>query len=277
MGQEKLNIIIPQWQGGGQDFRTWYGALALRDHYLGDAETVTIPVERGSISPIRENILGYDDILHSMDMVNRVLREKDPARIFLIGGGCDADAPCMAWLNRKYRNDMAVVYIDAHGDLNTPSASASKLYYGMSLRTLMSDGDAGIIGRLASTIHSDQLILCANRDLDPEEIRCKREKQITDLPVERLEQRPEAAAEEVVRKGFRHIYIHLDLDALDSREFALTPMPEPDGLSRGTVKAMLRALKSCGAGIVGFGIFEYTGEEPGNRFLESLVSFGRNL
>lgn len=279
MKQDKLNLVIPQWQGGGQNFNTWYGALSLRDHYLCDENAVTVEIGKGTLSPLKKNILGYDDILHSMDLVNRVLKERDPSRIFAIGGGCDADPPCAAWLNRKYRGDLAVLYIDAHGDLNTPLSSESKLYYGMSLRALLSDGDAGIVGRLASTISPDQLIACAGRNLDPEEIRYKRENRISDFSVEQLEREPQAAAEEVLRKGFRNVYVHVDFDALDPREFALTPVREPDGLKRSTLTAMLRALRNSGVKIAGFSLLEYSGtdRDRGDPLVRSLVSFGKEI
>lgn len=276
---EKLNFIIPQWQGGGQDLCTWYGAFALRDNYLKDPEAVTVNIGSEPLSPEKNHILGYDDILRDMDKVNAVLKEKNPSRIFTIGGGCDADTPSAAWLNRKYDGDMAVVYIDAHGDLNTPDSSKSMLYYGMSLRTLLSDGDTGIIGRLASVIQPEQLTMCAGRSLDPEESRYIKDKQISAFSVRMLEQNPEIVSEEVTRKGFGHVYIHVDFDSLDPREFDLTPVQEPDGLTCHTLLAMIRALKNCGAEVVGTGLLEYSGtaDDRDNNLVNSLVTFGKSL
>lgn len=279
MKQKKLTVVIPQWQGGGQDCRTWNGAFALRDQYLKDADAVTVNIGQHAISPLKENILGYDDILHSMDLVNSVLYENNPARIFTIGGGCDADTPCAAWLNSKYKGDMAVIYMDAHGDLNTPESSESKLYYGMSLRALLSDGAPGILNRLASTIRPDQLITCGGRSLDPEETRYLRENNISAFTVEQLEQDPENAAREVIRKGFHHVYIHVDFDCLDPGEFSLTPVPEPDGLRRDTLMAVIRSLQKSGTEIVGFGLLEYAGtmNDSGDLLIDSLVSVGKKL
>lgn len=276
---EKLNIIIPQWHGSGQDLCTWYGAFALRDNYLDDPKAVTVNIGSEPLSPEKNHILGYDDILRDMDRVNKILEEKNPAKIFTVGGGCDADTPCVAWLNRKYKGDMAVVYIDAHGDLNTPDSSESKLYYGMSLRALSGEGASGIIRRLASVIRPDQLIMCAGRCLDPEEVRYKRENNVSDLSVEQLELDPEAAAKEVIRKGYHHVYIHVDLDSLDPEEFKLTPVQEPDGLKCNTLNLILRALSTCGAGIAGLGLLEYSGTaaDEGNFLVESVISLGKNL
>jgi arginase len=274
-----LNIVIPQWQGGGQDLCTWYGAYALRDNYLSDLDSVTVDIGREPLSPEKNHILGYDDILRNMDKVNNVLKEKDPSGIFTVGGGCDADTPCAAWLNRKYKGDMAVVYIDAHGDLNTPDTSESRLYYGMSLRALLSDGDPGIIGRLASTIKPDQLIMGAGRNLDPEERRYIRENRISHFTVEQLEADPEAVAKELIRKGSGNVYIHIDFDSLDPEEFALTPVQEPDGLKGSTLLSMISAINKSGIRIVGFGLLEYSGTtaDRGDFIVGSLVSCGKSI
>lgn len=279
MENHKLTIVIPQWQGGGQDFCTWYGGIALRDRYLRDENAVTAGITRGPISPLKEDILGYDDIVRSMDIVTQILVEKNPSRIFTIGGGCDADTPCAAWLGKMYPHDMAVIYIDAHGDLNTPASSASKLYYGMSLRALLGEGAPGIVGRLSSTIQPDQLISCAGRNLDPEEIRYKKENFISDFSAEQLNQDPAAAAREAVRKGFHHIYIHVDFDSLDPAEFALTPVQEPNGITRNTLMSMLRALKESPAKIVGLGLLEYAGtdKDRNDDLVDFLVKFGEEI
>ena len=271
-----MTIIIPQWQGGGQDLCTYTGAHSMLDTYLDGQADAVIEVGTDPISPVREGILGYDDILGCMKRVNEILREHAPKRIFTIGGGCDADTPCAAWLNQVYDGDLAVVYIDSHGDLNTPSSSESHLYYGMSLRALAGDSAPEIIENLFSVIKPDQLFTCGGRNLDPEEIRYKEEHHVPDFTVEDLESDPERVADAVWEKGFHNIYIHIDFDVLDHREFKLTPLEEPDGMTRGTLLRLIRALAKAGQ-IVGFGLLEYSGSESDadDPFLEKLIAFGQ--
>ena len=73
---EKLTIVIPQWQGGGQDLCTYEGAFAYRENYLAGAAGATVEISTADISPVREGILGYDDILESMQRVNRELQKQ---------------------------------------------------------------------------------------------------------------------------------------------------------------------------------------------------------
>lgn len=275
MKQTGMTMIIPQWQGGGQDLCTYYGAYAMMNNYLDGEADAVIDISTDPISPVRENILGYDDILNGMKQVNRVLEANAPERIFTVGGGCDADTPCAAWLNRVYDGDLAVVYIDSHGDLNTPQSSESHLYYGMSLRALAGESAPEFIGHLSSAITPDQLITCGGRNLDPEEIRYKAENGVTDFSVKELEENPEAVADAIREKGYHNVYIHIDFDVLDPEEFALTPLAEPDGMTKDALLRLVQAIAKAGD-VVGFGLLEYSGAETdtADPFLEKLAAFG---
>ncbi|WP_368501527.1 arginase family protein [Phascolarctobacterium sp.] len=57
--------------------------------------------------------------------------------MFSVGGGCDADVPVIAYLNKKYGGKLTVLWLDAHGDLNSPQESQTGLFYGMPARTLL--------------------------------------------------------------------------------------------------------------------------------------------
>lgn len=56
------------------------------------------------------------------------LREDAPDKVFILGGGCDADVPVIVYLSEKYQSDLTIIWLDAHGDLNTPGESASSLF-----------------------------------------------------------------------------------------------------------------------------------------------------
>ncbi len=275
---QKLTIVIPQWQGGGQDLCTYDGAFAMNENYLHGAADEIVEISTEDISPVKENILGYDDILAGMKRVNEALTAAEPEKIFTIGGGCDADTPCAAWLNKVCDGDMAVVYIDSHGDLNTPESSESHLYYGMSLRALAGDCAPEYIDNLPSTISPEQLITCGARNLDPEEVRYKEEHHVPDFTVDELEKDPGLAAEAILKKGFGNAYIHIDLDVLDPDEFRLTPLEEPDGMTKQTLLELIRKIREK-VNVVGFGILEYSGtmEDKGDPFLQALAAYGMEL
>ena len=173
---------------------------------------------------------------------------------------------------------MVVVYIDSHGDLNTPESSPSKLYYGMSLRALTGDCAPEYIDQLAQTISPTQLVTCAGRNLDPEEIRFKEDNNVMDFTVQEIEENPESIAAQIKDKGCRHAYIHIDLDCLDPEEFCLMPLYEPNGLKCETLLKLIHEIRRR-LDVVGLGILEYSGgkNDKNNHLIKELVKIGKKL
>ena len=272
----KLNVLIPFWQGGGRDLRTYRGAYNLKNNYANDVDMEIVDVSTADIAPTENDVLGYSDVLKGLDDANRVLGEKSPENIFLIGGSCESGISCIAWLNKRYKGNMAVVYIDAHGDLNTPRASGSKLFYGMGLRALTGESDPEILDKLFSTVDPKQIIMCGNRNLDEEESRFKEEHNVSDFTAGELNSDPTVVAKEIIKKCMDNVFIHIDLDCLDPSEFSESQVPEPDGL---TCEALISILEKIGesSNVVGLGILEYIGDENDrdNELLKKLVRYGK--
>ncbi len=82
-----------------------------------------------------------------------------PDRPLVLGGCCCAH---LGAIERLASGDetLAVVWIDAHGDLNTPASSPSGDAWGMPLRTLVDDG----------SIEAANVALVGARNLDPPEV-----------------------------------------------------------------------------------------------------------
>ena len=62
------------------------------------------------------------------------------ARPLILGGCCCAHVGAVRELARRHRR-IGVIWIDAHGDLNTPETSPSGNAWGMPLRMLIDAGD----------------------------------------------------------------------------------------------------------------------------------------
>src|SRR6478752_3914370 len=89
--------------------------------------------------------------------IERTAREL-PARPLVLGGCCCAHVGAVRELARRHGR-LGVVWIDAHGDLNTPATSPSGNRWGMPLRMLIDAGDV---------LPADVTLLGA-RALDPAE------------------------------------------------------------------------------------------------------------
>lgn len=154
-----------------------------------------------------------------------------PERPLVVGGCCCAHVGAVHGLaNRVGR--LAVVWLDAHGDLNTPETSPSGNLWGMPLRMLLDDG----------TVAPDDVALVGARNLDPGEADFIAETGIDDSLERALD-------------GVDAAYLALDLDVLDPSTAGVF-MPEPAGPGVAEVEAILRATaersRIAGMGVTGF-------------------------
>ena len=153
-----------------------------------------------------------------------------PTRPLVLGGCCCAHVGAVRGLAARVGR-LAVVWLDAHGDLNTPESSPSGNAWGMPLRTLIDDGD----------VLPGDVALVGARNLDPPEAEFAREHGIDD-DVERA------------LAGAGAVYVALDLDVLAPGELPVF-MPEPGGPTLGELERTLRSLAAtrppAGVGLTG--------------------------
>lgn len=138
---------------------------------------------------------------------------------------------------------VGIVWLDAHGDFNTPETSFSGILAGMPLAILA--GLAGPLWReaagLVSPIATDRLVLAGTRDLDEKEAELLRSTDVRVVPVGEV--RDGAPFAEVVGWLARRstlLYLHVDLDVLDPRFVPSASTPAADGL---TVDELARAMR----------------------------------
>ena len=66
-----------------------------------------------------------------------------PSRVFTVGGDCGVEVQPVSHASACYPG-LAVVWFDAHADLNCPSSSPSGHFHGMPVRTLLGEGPPDI-------------------------------------------------------------------------------------------------------------------------------------
>lgn len=168
-----------------------------------------------------------------------------PERPVVVGGCCCAHVGAVRGLAAR-GDRLAVVWLDAHGDLNTPETSPSGNLWGMPLRMLLDDG----------VVRPEDVALVGARNLDPPELEY--------LAAAGIDDSLDRALEETDA-----VYVAFDFDVLDPDE-ADSFMPEPDGLTVEEAESLLRdiAARSRIAG-VGMTAFRPSEENAGliGRFL----------
>jgi arginase len=265
-----LYLLYPEWQGSGKSPAVQAGALTIARELFPDAPFLTIESPGDERLAHTDGVIGLTSIAPRFRAALARVREAVPDRIFTIGGTCGVEAAPIAYLNERYEGDLAVVWLDAHGDLNTPASSPSGNFHGMILRTLLGDGPVALTGELLRPLRSPQVFLAATRDLDPSESEFIRAEAMSVTPPGEFA-RPESLVARIRERGFTRVYLHLDLDAINPDDFPDTLMRTPGGPSVGEVCAMMRALSAAFA-VVGASIVEYIhGSERSLAALRALV------
>ncbi|MBN7772777.1 arginase family protein [Clostridium aminobutyricum] len=277
MKTKHMNLFFPQWQGAGRSKEILKGALEIKDNYLQNYDFFEVPVDEEEIDEITNNILGYKKILRQSKQANLLIAKKEPDSIFTIGGGCDIEIVPVSYLNDKLQGDLTVLWIDAHGDLNTPESSPSKNFHGMPLRTLLGDGEHKISATMFSTLLPSQVILIGQRDLDDPEREYIKEFEIDLISIEEIHSSVDRVIQAVRLKGSNNIYIHIDLDVLDNEEFPYVMVPVPNGLKGQLLLDLLTQLKES-FNLVGLSLLEYTSsDEINNKILSYIIRMGVQL
>jgi arginase len=124
----------------------------------------------------------------------------------LVGGQCPIALTTLPAVGRQ-RPDARILWLDAHGDFNTPASSPSAFLGGMALSGACGVWDPGL-GQPA--LAADRLVLCGVRDLDPPEAEALERAAATVIgpSIETLVYLANALDDDPV-------FVHLDLDVLD--------------------------------------------------------------
>jgi arginase len=203
-------VRVPRaWGSGGRDM----------------AEAAHLPLSYPEVATIEEETLAAQSL---------ALAAALPARPIVLGGCCCGHVGAVEGLSARGHR-VGVVWLDAHGDLNTAASSPSGNLWGMPLRMLVDSG----------TVASEDVALVGARNLDPGEAAFIDESSLS-LGVSGIE----AAV-----AGTDTVYLALDCDVLDPAEGVEVFMPEPNGLSFEAVEKAIETAVSlrplAGAGITG--------------------------
>lgn len=150
---------------------------------------------------------------------------------FLLASDCSI---CLTTLPAVARRepDAAVVWLDAHGDFNTPATTGSGFLGGMCLAAACGRWESGY----GAGLDPARVVMSDARDLDPAE-----RAELDRAGVRRVS--PEAVADAV--RG-RRVFLHLDWDVLDP---VVLPagVPAPGGLEPDALRRVLAGLGGAGA------------------------------
>ena len=184
-------------------------------------ESASLPLDYPEVAVVEEETLPAQILAVASDLPNRPL---------VLGGCCCSHIGAIEGLAARYGR-IGVVWLDAHGDLNTPASSPSGNEWGMPLRMAI-DHEA---------VDPEDVALWGARNLDPPEAEFIAATGIHDDP---------AAVLDRVDK----VYVAIDVDVFEPTELSVF-MPEPGGPRLAEVEKLLIGIREratvVGAGLTG--------------------------
>jgi arginase len=248
-------VVVPQWQGSGSTraMRLVDGAEAIRgDLPIASTTTVAVPLEAGEGQGT--GVSRFSSIQLVRDRQAMTLSTIEGLAI-TIGGDCGVELAAVSHVADQ--GEIALIWFDAHADLNTPESSPSSCFNGMVLRTLIGDGAPGLVP--AHPIAPGNVILVGARELDAPEDEYLMASGITLIDADALTAKGLLSA--VKKTGASRVYIHVDFDVLDPSELEGLDNPVPFGLSTSALIDAIRAVKDTYE-LVGAGLTEFTPQSP---------------
>ncbi|MCS3441674.1 arginase family protein [Microbacterium phyllosphaerae] len=240
-------LVVPQWQGSPAPRAMLLvdGASAIAGDLPRASTTVLdVPVEAGE--SLGTGVRRLSALLRTRELVHEAMT----ADTVVVGGDCSVTVAALAALPGG-TDDLAVVWCDAHADMNTPETSPSGAFSGMSLRAVLGEGEPQLA--LAPGIPRDRVITVGMRDLDDAEVAALDD--LVQLSANDLDD-VNSLADAVEATGASRVWVHIDVDVLDPAEIAGVSSPSPFGLSPAALSAAVRALRTrvplAGATIAGF-------------------------
>jgi arginase len=187
------------------------------------AEAALLPLPYPDAAVVEEETLAAQTVAVAAEL---------PARPVVVGGCCCAHTGAIEGLATR-GGRLAVVWLDAHGDLNTPETSPSGNEWGMPLRAAIDRG----------AVRAEDVALVGARNLDPPE-----EEFVAANGVHRDDVEAALAACDAV-------YVALDTDVLRPGELTAF-MPEPGGPTLAELEQVLRRIvaqtRLAGIGMTAF-------------------------
>lgn len=242
-------VVVPQWQGSPSSRAMVLidGAEAIAGDLPRSATTVVeVPSEAGE--SLDTGIRRFSSLGRVRDALTATLAAS-PEPAIVVGGDCGVAVAAIGDAARRHP-DLAVVWLDAHGDLNSPASSPSGAFSGMALRAVFEETPFA-----PAAVGADRVVLAGTREFDDVEWELVGAGTVRHIPADAFGD-ADVLADAVAATGAAAVYIHVDLDVIDPADLSGLALPVPFGVPAAQLTAAIAALRArlplAGASIAGF-------------------------
>jgi arginase len=215
---------------------------------FGDVRLPILTKDEGTL-----NLKNYSHFSASSDailaMTKKIPRED---MVFCLGGECGLILGSAAGLKQNLAGRPGLLWIDAHGDFNTPETTQSGFIGGMPLAFVCGRGPKfnSEIENLRPLIREKSVVHVGGRDFDPLESNAMKTSQMklyspSNIRTKGISKTAAEIADYLVDQS-DWIICHFDIDALDPSIVSAVNFPSPGGLSLEDVRILVGAVNQTG-------------------------------
>lgn len=179
---------------------------------------------------MQDGVLDRDVIASQTQAALAMLDASCPDRIITLGGECSVSVVPFTWLAHKYKDDVAMIWIDAHPDITLPGDVYAG-YHAMAVTACMGKGDEKILRKLPATFDASCILLVGLRNWERNEIKVRQQAYgLRHLAPHDVAHDSEAVKQWLRSCGASKVVIHFDMDVLDPNDIVAAVGTDPEGM-----------------------------------------------
>jgi len=230
-----------------------YAGLAVRLTELGytvqDSGNIAVPMREAVSHEAGQHFLpAIRSVCQAVYAAAQLATEEGQIPLFIGGdhslaigsiGGC------------THKDPAGLIWIDAHGDFNTPQTTLTCNIHGMTLAVLMGAGYPGLVdvGRPGPKLPAGDVVMIGIRELDPGERERLKESGITVYTMREIDERGMGAITREALERLEHrdrLHVSLDMDALDPQVGPGVGTASPGGISYREAQLLMEIIADSG-------------------------------
>lgn len=210
----------------------------------------------------------FKKILEIVIDINRKVKAEILAgnKVLALGGDHSISIGTIAGANEALKGDLGVIWIDAHGDINTHESSLSGNMHGIASAALLGLGKKSLTDLVKTTIKPENILYIGLKDLDQAEIDFLRNKKISTITILDILESGFLVIKkhiELLEQRVGNIWISLDVDSIDEQFAPASAVATSGGLSYREITNLFMCIGKTSK-VVGLDIVELTPNKDSN-------------
>lgn len=203
-------------------------------HQVFDEGNIAVPNPEETVAqPGKNRLSAVTAVCQHIYQIAQACLQHDEFAIFLGGDHSISIGTVSAAAKEE---EIGVIWIDAHGDFNTPDTSPSGNIHGMPVAALTGEGAASLvnIGYDGAKIRPSNIVQIGIRDLDQQERKRLAQSDVHVFTMRHVDEQGMANIARQTLELLKHvprIHVSLDMDSLEPDEAPGVGTPVPGGLS----------------------------------------------